>query len=632
MTNLIGQSLGRYHILEQLGEGGMATVYKAYDTRLEKDVAIKVILPSQQHSEKFLKRFKRKSRALAKLSHPNIVTVLDSGEHEGMPFLVMEYVAAGTLKRKLGQPLNWQDAAETLAPVARALDHAHSHHIVHRDVKPSNILLTDEGRPMLSDFGIAKMLEGEETADLTGTGMGVGTPEYMAPEQVTGKAVDQRADVYALGIVFYEMLTGRKPFRADTPMAVLYKQVHDPLPRPTRFVPALPQGVERVLLKALAKDPAYRYPDMGAFAETLEQLAQGKLPKTKLAKTKTLPDKWEARSLPWILGIGALGVVCILMIVGAGYGALKLFQTSWTAKPMVEEPSLPVATVAGSGTEIDAGTATPELTATPAFIVPTPIDLKTSSKDSAEIVFVPAGEFIMGSNPNEPYFWGAEAPKHNVYLDAFWIYRTEVTNAMYRTCVDAGACPRPAEEVSRTHGDYFISSKYDNYPVIYVTYDDALSYCAWADARLPTEAEWEKAARGTDGRLFPWGNEEIQNYYANFCDVGCPNPEPTEIEWQFDDGYRDVAPAGSFPAGTSPYGAWDMAGNVLEWVSDWYAAGYYSVSPYENPMGPADGSRHPIRGGSWWSGRAGLRPAARASKSLDYESDMVGFRCAVDNP
>ena len=190
MTELIGQTLGRYKILEQLGEGGMATVYEAYDTQDEMEVALKVILPSQQHSEKFLKRFESDSRALAKLNHPNIVGVLDSGKHEGMPFLVMEYVPAGTLKQKLGHPIPWQEAAGIFAPVARALEHAHSHHIVHRDVKPSNILLMDNGQPMLSDFGIARILEDEETADLTGTGLGVGTPEYMAPEQVTGKAAD----------------------------------------------------------------------------------------------------------------------------------------------------------------------------------------------------------------------------------------------------------------------------------------------------------------------------------------------------------------------------------------------------------------------------------------------------------
>jgi formylglycine-generating enzyme required for sulfatase activity len=224
----------------------------------------------------------------------------------------------------------------------------------------------------------------------------------------------------------------------------------------------------------------------------------------------------------------------------------------------------------------------------------------TNETDGVVMIYVPEGEFIMGNDydPDPKKFWGAEAPKHNVFLDAFSIYRTEVTNAMYRACVEAKACPQPTEISSRTHGDYFFNTDYDNYPVVYVTYEGAFSYCAWAGARLPTEAEWEKAARGTDGRLFPWGNDELQNYHANFCDVGCPNPEPQEIEWELDDGYKDTAPVGSFPSGISPYGALDMAGNVLEWVADWYSTDYYSVSPYDNPTGPGTGSKHPIRGGS----------------------------------
>ena len=174
---MIGQSIRRYHIVEKLGEGVMATVYKAYDTRLEREVALKVLLQDLRHSEKFLKRFEREARALAQLSHPNIVKVLDYCEHEGMPYLVMEYIAGRTLKEKMGTPLPYREAANLLAPVARALEYVHQHKIVHRDVKPANILITESGQPMLSDFGIAKMLEAEETMDLTGTGVGVGTPE-----------------------------------------------------------------------------------------------------------------------------------------------------------------------------------------------------------------------------------------------------------------------------------------------------------------------------------------------------------------------------------------------------------------------------------------------------------------------
>lgn len=201
MKDLIGQSIGRYHILEQLGKGGMATVYKAYDTRLESEVAIKVIRTENLAPnilDRTLKRFEREAKALAKLTHPYIVKVSDYGEYESMPYLVMPYLPGGTLKEKLGAPLPCGEAAQMLSSIAEALDYAHSQGIVHRDVKPSNILLTERGQPILSDFGIAKMLDVEKTLDLTDTSATVGTPEYMAPEQATSKKVDHRADIYAL--------------------------------------------------------------------------------------------------------------------------------------------------------------------------------------------------------------------------------------------------------------------------------------------------------------------------------------------------------------------------------------------------------------------------------------------------
>jgi serine/threonine protein kinase len=191
MPDFIGQSMGRYHILEQLGEGGMATVYKAYDMRLERDAAVKIIRRGAfppDLLEIILKRFEREAKALARLTHPNIVSVIDYGDQDGTPYLVMAYLPGGTLKQFLGKPMLWQEAVRLLLPIARALQFAHSQKIVHRDVKPSNILITLSGEPMLTDFGIAKILEGTEGQTLTGTGVGVGTPEYMAPEQWTGQA------------------------------------------------------------------------------------------------------------------------------------------------------------------------------------------------------------------------------------------------------------------------------------------------------------------------------------------------------------------------------------------------------------------------------------------------------------
>ena len=281
MALLNGQNIGRYHIIEQLGEGGMASVYKAYDTRLERDVAVKVIrmeaFPPDQ-VDQILKRFEREAKALAKLSHFHIIKVIDFGENEGAPYLIMEFMPGGTLKQKMGKPVPWSESASLLLPIAQALGYAHRHGIIHRDVKPSNILITESGQPMLTDFGIAKLLEPGDSKTLTGTGVGIGTPEYMAPEQSMGHAVDGRADIYSLGIVFYELITGRKPYVADTPMAVVFKHLTDPLPRPNLYVKDLPEAVEKVLFKALAKSPEDRYADMEAFANALEKLSGNSQP------------------------------------------------------------------------------------------------------------------------------------------------------------------------------------------------------------------------------------------------------------------------------------------------------------------------------------------------------------------
>jgi serine/threonine protein kinase/Tol biopolymer transport system component len=275
MTDFTGQDFDRYHILEALGEGGMASVYKAFDTRLERDVAVKIIRTDMfvpAALQQVLKRFEREAKSLAKLSHPNIVSIIDYGEHDGVPYLVMEYLPGGTLKDRLkGQPLAWQESFHMLLPVARALQFAHQQGIIHRDVKPSNILITLSGEPMLSDFGIAKILESQGSTSLTGTGVGMGTPEYMAPEQWLGKT-SARSDLYSLGVVLYEMVTGRKPYTADTPPAILLKQANDPLPRPRQFVPDLPDQVEKIIFKVLAKKPEDRYSSMEEFSTALETL------------------------------------------------------------------------------------------------------------------------------------------------------------------------------------------------------------------------------------------------------------------------------------------------------------------------------------------------------------------------
>jgi hypothetical protein len=267
--------LGRYQLLKQVGRGGMAAVFLATDIQTRRQVAVKVLSTLPVTTDQYKVRFRQEAKALAQLSHPNIVRVLDYGEIGGRPYLVLEWVGGGTLSTRMGKPIPYQEAAKLILPIARALQYAHELGIIHRDVKPSNILLSESGEPLLSDFGIAKSLSQEPAPDLTGPGGGIGTPEYMAPEQGMGQPVDQRADVYSLGVILYELLTGRKPYTADTPLGTMMQATTQPLPRAREIVPDLPEEVERVLFKVLAKEPAKRYPSMGEFAEVLEKLILG---------------------------------------------------------------------------------------------------------------------------------------------------------------------------------------------------------------------------------------------------------------------------------------------------------------------------------------------------------------------
>jgi serine/threonine protein kinase len=295
MKSFVGQDIGKYHIIAQLGEGGMAIVYKALDTTLERYVAIKFIRKeavAATFHEKILQRFELEAKALARLKHPNIVGIIDYGFYQDSPYIVMDFIPCGAVQPERGIPMNYIQVARLLAPVARALDYAHQRGIIHRDIKPSNILLCETGDPMLSDFGIAKILDIGGDQRLTSTGLAIGTPDYMAPEQWLGKPLPQ-SDIYGLGIVFYELITGRRPYSAETPPAVMLKQATEPLPDPHQFVPDLPMAVEEVLFKALAKDPANRYPNMAGFASALERLAHG-----QVAQPVELPTELVGANYP----------------------------------------------------------------------------------------------------------------------------------------------------------------------------------------------------------------------------------------------------------------------------------------------------------------------------------------------
>jgi serine/threonine-protein kinase len=626
MTDLSGQSFGRYHLLEQLGEGGMAIVYKAYDTRLETEVAVKVIRTENLTlgtMERSLKRFEREAKSLARLTHPNIVKVTDYGEYEGSPYLVMPYLPGGTLKQRLGKPIPWQEAARLLLPIARALDFAHRQNMIHRDVKSSNILITADGEPMLTDFGIAKVLDLEETADLTGTGMGIGTPEYMAPEQWTGGTTAQ-SDQYSLGVVFYEMLTGRRPYTADTPAAILLKQANDPLPRPSQFARGLPDKVEKLILKAMAKNPADRFASMGAFASALESLLSGQTAPAVPAKPQLAPKREQTKtareqlveektmratpSLPfggetnrsssllryWPIALAGVFVVLVLALV---LNFPKPEQPAPTEAPT--EPVAPTAVELPTFTMLAPTTIELPTVATTPIVVSLPEQI--TDPKGVTMRLVPAGTFKMGSDNGN----ADEKPVHDVYLDSYYMDVYKVTNKLYTACVMAHVCA-PPQNAGR-----YADSKYENHPVVYVDWNMAKTYCEWRGGNLPTEAQWEKAARGTDGRTYPWG-EGIDTTRANYGGhVG------------------DTTAVGSYQSGVSPYGLYNMAGNVWEWVMDWYLDTYYQNSPSENPLGPDTGTYRVLRGGSLVDYDYMVRSSFRMVWGRPSDSGAnIGFRCA----
>ncbi len=344
MTIEPGTTLGRYQILAPLGHGGMATVYKAYQPGLERMVALKVLRPAYVSDPEFLERFRTEARAIARLRHPHIVQVFDFAEEGGQVFLAMEFIEGGTLKARLlqlareGQALPPREVTRIVGEIAEALAVAHAQGIVHRDVKPSNVMLGHDGKAVVTDFGIAKILA---AAGQTQTGVGIGTPEYMSPEQGQGHSIDQRSDIYSLGVLAYELLTGRVPFSADTPLAVMLAHVRDPLPLPSRINPAIGSRTEQVLLRALAKDPAARYESAPDLAEALKaavaEEAKGQTARTAAA-VGPLPARAAVAARPRIprLRIPRLptaALVALAILAAAGLGVVLV--------PRVAAPSPP---------------------------------------------------------------------------------------------------------------------------------------------------------------------------------------------------------------------------------------------------------------------------------------------------
>lgn len=646
---MIGQTLNRrYKIISLLGEGGMGEVYLATDKQTRQPVAVKNLARQLSTHPESLERFRREAETLRKLDHPNIVKFVDAFEHQRQYVIIMEYLPGGSLFQllKIGL-LPIERARQLTLDLCDALIRAHRLNIIHRDIKPENVLIDREGTPKLADFGVARL---SEFTRMTRSGTQVGTPYYMAPEAWEGKKLDAQADIWSLGVMFFEMLAGEVPFDGDTGAVVMTKVLTTEPPDLKNLRPDVPDDLVGIVRRMLTRDKEQRFQSMREVALELERVtvapANGGLEKEiGLSEKKVQKDSSEAlgvhddaleqsmpfetpkevqheeqiikrpipitpggdaknrpehvevakatpsRTLPeWrgnvpgsnlrLIGGFAGGLLIIGFLI---WGAWRFLPALLTTTPELTQPAIPPTSELGVDSTI------------------------ISDKDGMTLLYVPAGEFIMGSDS------GASNQKqpHPVDLHAFWIDKTEVTNKMYIDCVNASRCEAPSNTSSFRRLSYFGNSKYDNYPVIFVNWNMAKTYCEWVDRRLPTEAEWEKAARGADGQVYPWGNQPPDNNLLNYDFV-----------------MGDIAEVGKFPKGASSYGALDMAGNAWEWVSSLYKQYPYSATDGREDLS-VSGDRV-LRGGAWNSNGNFIRSTYRLKNDPSNSSNnSFGFRCAM---
>jgi len=585
---MIGQTLNnRYMISTRLGKGAMGIVYRATDTQTGREVALKVISSQLAIEPEILERFKREGEALRQLKHPNIVEYIDAFEYQEQYVIVMEHVPGGNLfdmQRQGRMPI--ERVCQIALDLCDALIRAHRLNIIHRDIKPENVLMSQNGTPKLADFGLARL---SQDTRMTRSGTQFGTPPYMAPEAWEGKTLDAQADIWSLGVLMFEMLTGRVPYNADTPLAVMNQVFTSQPPDLKRLRSNLPRHLVKIIKRMLAHDKKQRYQTMREVAVDLERNQAAPPPVHTNAKRLAM------------LGLG------LIFIAGLVTGGIVLADNRRSSQVSAAPPATQAPIE--DGQEEDGATILAATELTTATVTPTPgVGSTITAEDGATLVFIPEGEFIMGSDTAEE-----AQPVHRVNLAAFWIDQTEVTNAMYRKCVDDGACKQPRSTHSSSHPLYYGNPEFDNYPMIRVDWHTAKAYCSWAGRALPTEAQWEKAARGTTGRIYPWGNDLPNGGLLNYNnDVG------------------DVTEVGSYPSGASIYGVLDMTGNVFEWTTT-----LYKPYPYEADDGREDLSvsdARVLRGGAWSSNGNFIRATTRIRSNPTNSTDYYGFRCALDFP
>jgi eukaryotic-like serine/threonine-protein kinase len=526
--------IGKYELEDFLG-GGMSHVYKARDTVIGRTVAIKVLTPEAAADPDAKARFLREAQMAGNIAHENIMSVYDFGEDEGRPYMVMEFLRGEDLRSamKSGHTGNITERLQLALQVAKALGYIHQQKVIHRDIKPENIHVNAGGTVKLVDFGIAK------TQDLTLTqpGLTMGTPFYMAPEQVTARDVTYLADVYAFGILLFELLTGVRPIAGDTVEQLFYKILNEPVDLAPLRQAGCPENIVALIGKCVAKNAAERPQSMSIVQREIEKALEP--PRPAVSAEKAGPKRGGL--------IAAISVVAVLAI------ALTLFF----ALRKKEEPAPPPAKK--------------ELSAT--LLTP-----------AGEMVLIPAGT-----------------------VPAFYMDRTEVTNEAYGRFCSEKQRPLPPG-FPQDHTDL---------PVVNITIVDAQEFAKWAGKRLPGRTEWEAAARGTDGRAYPWGNKHDASL-ANVSDNTTLN-------------VHALMPVSSFDQGASPYGVLQMAGNAWEFVDELTTPSAGALEAFAKLMTPPPTAEEPwyeICGGSFNVPLVQNAAFEWSSVPARCRRSDIGFRCA----
>jgi formylglycine-generating enzyme required for sulfatase activity len=595
------RTIAGYELVDELGRGGMGVVYRGRDPRLGREVAVK-LLPGSASPGDGVERFLREGEALARVEHPNVVRVHTLGEEGGQLYLVMDLVPGESLQARLERgPLSPAQAAELVRKLALAVQAAHDEQVIHRDLKPGNVILDGRGEPCLLDFGLSKPLD---TASLSQTGQLLGSPEYWAPEQVSGDPdrIGTATDVYGLGGLLHACLTGEPPFRVGSLVEAVVAAETGVPERPSSRVEGIPAALDAIVLRCLEKDPADRFPSAAALAEALEE-ATG-----------------EARSggvsLPAALAFGVIAVgavVALSIALRVEPGAAPSPGRTGTAP--VAPSSLAPSSLAPAETPEQLPPWFAELPAELRPPLPLPAGLSAraqageyeNARDGSVLVYVPPATFTMGSDLGRDKHERRCNPEHQVTLTkGVFLGKYEVSwGQLLAYCAEAereppsdgGRAPEPG------------------WPAGNVTWELATDYCAWAGLRLPSEAEWELAARGVDGRAFPWGDSPDEGRVHNGLDIlelGRPGPVPVD----------------SLPEGASPYGCLHMAGNVAELVQDTYGTYPPDGGSRTDPLREGLQEGRVLRNGGFSGDLAHCRVFVRNAMNADLVELDHGFRVA----